>query len=79
MRSNEVDVLYISKRWGRGGYYYYSYCQAFFRFPIKIMISYMNLSYIRVEHLFNNKFDIINYIMGKNNLQGKLISQINIA
>jgi len=33
----------------------------------------MNLSYIRLEHLFNNKFDIINYTMGKNNLQGKLI------
>ena len=71
---------YISKSifskdvWGGGVlYYYYSFCQAFFRFPIKIMISYMNLSYIRLEPVFNSKFNTINCTMGKNNLQGKLI------
>ena len=59
--------------WGGVLYYYYSFCQAFFRFPIKIMISYMNLLYIRLEHLFNNKFDIINCTTEKKNLQGKLV------
>ena len=34
----------------------------------------MNLSHMRLEHLFNNKFDIINCTTEKKNLQGKLIS-----
>ena len=49
--------VYFKKMGGGGVYYYYSFCQAFFRFPIKIMISYMNLSHMRLEPVFNSKFN----------------------
>ena len=33
----------------------------------------MNLSHIRLEHLFNSKFNTINCTTEKKNLQGKLV------